>query len=74
LLEFFLRSPLPHLRSNLRPPYEESMNLADSAFRLNLNCWRHVGSEIPKSGPEAKILLNQAQVVPKGSPSFCLKG
>jgi hypothetical protein len=32
-----------------------------------------VGSGIPKSGPEAKILVNQAQVVPKDSTSFCLK-
>jgi hypothetical protein len=32
-----------------------------------------VGSGIPKSGLEAKILVNQAQAVPKDSPSFCIK-
>jgi hypothetical protein len=42
-------------------------------LRPNLNCWRHVGYGIPKSGPEAKILVNQAQAVPKDSPSFCFK-
>jgi hypothetical protein len=29
-------------------------------LRPNLNYWRHVGSGIPKSGPEAKILVNRA--------------
>jgi hypothetical protein len=43
-------------------------------LRPNLNCWRHVGSRIPKSGPEAKILVNQPHTIPKESPSFCLKG
>jgi hypothetical protein len=55
------------------PPDEESRNLADSVLRPNLICWRHVGFGISKSGPEDKILVNQAQVVPKDSPSFCLK-
>jgi hypothetical protein len=32
-----------------------------------------VGSGIPKSNPEAKILVNRAQAVPKDSPFFCLK-
>jgi hypothetical protein len=55
------------------PPDEESRNLADSVLRPNLNCWRHVGFGIPKSSPGAKILVNQAQAVPKDSPSFCFK-
>jgi hypothetical protein len=42
-------------------------------LRPNLNYWRHVGSGIPRSGPEAKILVNRAQAVPKDSPSYCLK-
>jgi hypothetical protein len=42
-------------------------------LRPNLNYWRHVGSGIPKSGLEAKILVNRAEAVPKDSPSFCLK-
>jgi hypothetical protein len=32
-----------------------------------------VRSGIPKSGPEAKILVNRAQEVPKDSPSFLFK-
>jgi hypothetical protein len=42
------------------PPDEESRNLADSVLRPNLNCGRHVCFGIPKSGPEAKIFVNQA--------------
>jgi hypothetical protein len=42
-------------------------------LRPNLNCWRHVGSGIPKSSLEAKIFVNRTQAVPQDSPSFCLK-
>jgi hypothetical protein len=61
------------VKSTKEPPDEESRNIADLSLRRNLNYWRHVGSGIPKSDPEAKTLVNCAQTVPKYSPSFCLK-
>jgi hypothetical protein len=72
----FYKITLPSfkVKSTKEPPDEESRNLTDSALRPNLNCWRHVVSGIPKSSPEAKILVNQAHAVPKDSPSFYLKG
>jgi hypothetical protein len=48
------------VKSTKEAPDEEPRNLADSALRPNLNCWRHVGFGIPSSGPEVKILLNRA--------------
>jgi hypothetical protein len=68
----FYKITLPSfkVKSTKEAPDEESRNLADSASRPNLNCWRHVGSGIPSSGPEVKILVNRAQEVPKDSTSF----